>query len=265
MGIFILKRKCFDDQMNNHANYNYNYNYHYDRSSGPGAGTIALGTVGTAALGFLGAKKGVFGASAREWAGKVYASAGKTLGSSAMIGSGVNDMAKGKIGLTAYNKDQVKSLAGNGKLGQARVNSMNELNVVRETTPGGKNIDGTIKEKGSVMYRARKDGEAPVKFEPKKQNGEPASFNSQGSTTQNSNDISQGSNPQNNPQGTTTTTTPPGGTQNYYHSLDANEKLKQVKLAREKNPGMTQSEIEDHFLTKGGQLNNYRYFSRHDI
>lgn len=78
---FKLKRKLYSD----------------DEKKGMGTGTkLALGAA-TLAGGLYGAKKGMFGNTARMAVNKGWMSVGKTLGSKSMIKSGATDYAKGAV------------------------------------------------------------------------------------------------------------------------------------------------------------------------
>lgn len=80
MASFRLKRKAYSEN-----------------KEGMGMGTkIALGTIGT--IGTLyGAKKGMFGNTARMAVNRGIMSTGKALGSSSMVKSGATDYAKGAV------------------------------------------------------------------------------------------------------------------------------------------------------------------------
>lgn len=80
---FNLKRKTFSNK---------------DKEEGSGIGkklAIGVGIAGTLAGGFYGAKKGYLGSGAQKWAGKTTASAGKLLGSEAMMKSGAQSYGQG--------------------------------------------------------------------------------------------------------------------------------------------------------------------------
>lgn len=80
---FKLKRKLYSD----------------DEKKGMGTGTkLALGAA-TLAGGFYGARKGMFGNTARLGANKMYMSAGKALGSKGMVKSGAKDYATASVNL----------------------------------------------------------------------------------------------------------------------------------------------------------------------
>lgn len=91
-------QKAFSDGYN-YAQREYQRMYSDDDEGGSTGGGILKGTLvglGTAAAGFYGAKKGMFGNKARVWAGTQYAKAGAKLGSTGMIHSGMKDAATGQ-------------------------------------------------------------------------------------------------------------------------------------------------------------------------
>ncbi len=129
--IIIRKQKYFNDEN--------------DPSSVP-TGVKVLGGLAATAGAFYGAKKGVFGAGAREWAGKTWARAGKAVGNSSMMESGLKDATRGRSGISAWTgQDEIASKLKN--------NYKTNFNAMKHETGIGSVIDN-----GKVKYTSMAGG-----------------------------------------------------------------------------------------------------------
>lgn len=91
------------------------------------------GTLAATAGAFYGAKKGMFGAGAQNWAGNAWAKAGKSLGSQSMIKSGARDvgMAQAKQASSAAVKAGGSEFTAEQMRKTAQTNARNYIKTLK--------------------------------------------------------------------------------------------------------------------------------------
>ena len=143
------------------------YSAEQSQESGGIGSTLLKGAaaVGTVAGTFFGAKKGYLGSTARKIAGDAYAGAGKILGNSNMIQSGVKDSFMGRNGINAYmGKDQVretfKGLRNDNKM-VTMADTMKDLGVTahRDLNEAALGQGSSARNWMTTTYEPTKNGE----------------------------------------------------------------------------------------------------------